>query len=239
MTDLKDYLAGIAIGVKFRPNFSIEDRMGAIIDELLYRKGSLFNYITFPMTTTGGRLPQKTLNNPETGDKLIINSHNIILDMSFSEKIPKEKSDDLIAEFFKTVTEKIYKIVDIHEVYLIGVVHKYIINDSDISKSIYDNFKRITFDDATSISVNFSKKNILPESKAKKDFNDFENVLGLISIVHDKKEQFFLQIDYQHIFEPKLESVVDIKYLEFTEKVKYYNNTVINDWITNQNVKKA
>jgi len=229
MANIKDYLTGIAIGIKFRPNYSIEDNLGEIIDELLYRKGSLFNYITFPETSY--RLGEKKINNPRTGDNLLINGSNLILDINFSEKIPKEEAGKLINEFFKTATEKIYKIVDIRDIYLIGIVNKYTINDEIKLKKLFQNFEQITFDDIDTISFNFTRKIILPESKASKDVNDFENIIHTLMAPRDSKEGYFLQIDYQKIFEPRLVSIVDIPYKDFIEKVDYYNSNKINEWI--------
>ena len=34
-------LTGIAIGVRFRANFAIEDELGSIVDKIVYKKGSL------------------------------------------------------------------------------------------------------------------------------------------------------------------------------------------------------
>jgi hypothetical protein len=232
MINLKDNLAGTAIGVRFRNNFAIEDHFGSILDELLYNKSdSLLNYITFPNTSSDITSTQKKLHNPLTGDSVIINKNNIILDIKFSDKIPKEKSSELIEEFFKTVTQKIYKIVNIQGVNLIGVVHKYIIEDEVSANTLYKNFKDITFDDANSITINFTKKKILEESKIKKDINDYENIICTISMMNEKKNEYFFQVDYQHIFDPKLDSIVDIEYKKFIETVNNYNFSSINDWI--------
>lgn len=235
MTNIKDYLTGIALGIKFRPNYSIEDNLGVIIDELLYRKGSLFNYMTFPETSY--TLGEKKIINPHTGDNLLINRNNLILDINFSNKIPKEDAGELINEFFKTATEKIYKIVDIHEIYLIGIVYKYMINDEVKLKKLFRNFEVITFDDIDTISFNFTKKIVLPESKTNKDINDFENIIHTLMAPKNSKEWYFLQIDYQKIFEPRLASIIDIKYKDFINKVDYNNNN-INEWI-NRDEKKA
>jgi len=229
MANIKDYLTGIAIGIKFWPNYSIEDNLGIIIDELLYRKGSLFNYITFPHTSYS--LGEKKINNPHTGDNLLINKNNIILDINFSDKIPKEEAGKLISEFFKTATENIYKIVDIRDVYLIGIVSKYVINDEVKLKRLFRDFEQITFNDIDTISFNFTKKIVLPESKTSKDLNDFENIIHTLMAPKDSKEGYFLQIDYQKIFEPRLVSIIDIKYKDFIDKVDYYNNNRINEWI--------
>jgi hypothetical protein len=230
LDNLKDYLAGIAIGVKYRNNFSIEDYTGSIVDELLYKKNSLFNSVNFPYTTGIGS-SQKVLHNPKTGDSLILNKSNIILEINFSDLIPKEKSQILIDDYFETVTQKIYKIVNIHDVYLIGIVHKYLITDESSGIALYDNFRKMTFDDATSITVNFTKKNVLPESKVNKNTNDYENVICTVNMMQDKKHEYFFQVDYQHVFAPVLDSVIDIEYKSFVEKVSNYNASVANNWI--------
>lgn len=230
MKELNDYLTGIAIGVKYRNNYSIEDHLGSIIDEILYQKNSPFNYITFPLTS-GANNTQKRLHNPETDDSLLLNKNNIILDIHFSRNIPKEKSKELIDEYFKIITQKIYKIVNIQDIYLTGIVHKYIITDENNAKAIYNNFKNITFDDATSITVNFVKKNILADTKIKKGYNDYENIICTFSMTHDKKSEYFFQVDYQHIFNPLFDSIIDIPYKDFVDKVIHYNNNTINEWI--------
>jgi hypothetical protein len=227
MKDLKDYLTGIAIGVKYRNNFSIEDHLGSIIDEILYRNNSPLNYITFPLTSS-----QRNLHNPETGDTFLLNKNNIILDVHFTEKIPKEDSRKIIDEYFRIITQKIYKIINIQDIHLIGIVHKYLITDKDNAKAIYNNFKNITFDDATSITVNFVKKNILPNTKIKKDYNDYENIICTLSMEHSKKNEYSFQVDYQHIFNPLLDSIIDIDYKDFVDKVVSYNTNTINEWIS-------
>jgi phosphopantetheinyl transferase (holo-ACP synthase) len=226
MKNLKDYLTGIAIGVKYRNNYAIEDHMGSIIDEILYRNNSPLNYVTFPLTS-----PQRNLHNPKTGDTFVLNRNNIILDINFTEKITKENSKKLIDEYFRILTQKIYKIVNIQDIYLIGIVHKYLITDEASARAIYNNFKNITFDDATSITVNFVKKNILPDTKIKKGYNDYENTICTLSMTHDKKSEYAFHVDYQHIFDPLLDSIIDIDYKNFVDKVISYNTNTINEWI--------
>jgi len=231
MEGLKHFLSGIAIGVKFRNNYSIEDHLGSILDELLYKKNSLFNYVIFPRASSDILASQKRLHNPDTDDMIIINKNCIILDINFSEKIPKEKSDVLIEEFFLTITDHIYKIVNIRDIYLIGIVHKYTINDGNTNAVFHKKFKEITVDDATSITLEFTKKNMTPESKLRKGNNSYENVITTISMTHDKDNEYLLQVDYQHIFDPRLDSIVDIKYKDFVDKVNYYNTNTISKWV--------
>jgi hypothetical protein len=232
MEELRSYLSGIAIGVKFRNNFSIEDHLGSIADELLYSKhDGLLNHITFPTHAANLGSSEIRLQNRTTGDSLAINMNNIILDINFSEKIPKESAEELIDEYFKALTQKIYDIVNIREIRMVGLVHKYIVNDESSAGLIHKKFKEITFEDASSITVNFSKKNILPESKVNKDYNDYENIICTLSMLHEKNKEYFFQVDYQHFYDPRLDSIIDIPYKDFIKKVIYYNTEVISKWI--------
>jgi hypothetical protein len=191
MKELKEYLSGIVIGVRYRNNYSIEDHLGSIADELLYsNKKGLLNCITFPVRTTKPSI-QTSLYNQITGDSLLINMNNIILDINFSDIIPKDKSADLIEEFFKALTEKIYSIIKIHDIRMVGLVYKYIINDETSTKAVKNTFKDITFEDASSVTVNFSKKKILSKSKIKKGLNDYENIICTLSTLHENKNEYY------------------------------------------------
>ena len=231
MDDINDYLAGIAIGVRFRNNYSIEDCYGAISDTLLYsNKNGVLNHITFPYQSKGVGHSELRLQS-DSGNSLVININNIIIDINFSQKIPKEKAQNVIDEYFNALTEKIYKIVNIKEVRLIGIVYKYIIDDAKSAKALRNNLKKVTFDDASSISVNFSKKLILPDSKLKKEHNDYENIICTLSMNNESKENYYFQVDYQHIYSPRLASIIDIPYADFADKVKRYNANTISRWI--------
>jgi len=232
MINLRDNLVGIAIGVKFRNNYTIEDFLGSIADVLLYSKNNgLLNYITFPNHASSLGSNQITLHNQSTGDNLNINLNSIVLDINFSDQIPKEKSAELVDEFFEALTKKIYAIVNIKDVRMVGLVHKYIIDDESSAGIIQKKFKEITFDDASSITVNFSKKKILPESITNKDYNDYENIICTLSLKHENQKAYFFQVDYQHYYNPRLDSIIDIQYKDFVKNVIYYNTNVISDWI--------
>lgn len=232
--NIQNTLFGIAIGIKFRPNFAIEDKIGEIADELLYRRDSLFNYLVFPITTNA--VGAKSLNNPDIGDNLIINNSNIILEINFSKEIKKEKANDLIEEFLKVVTEKIYKIVNIHDVYLVGIVKKYLINDSTKVNAISKYVNQIGLDNINDYNMSFTKKIILSDSKLIKDHNDYENAIHTIIKIAGK-EEFILQVDYQHFYDPKLESIVDIKYKDFLGRVYHYNDDIICNWLNSYDKK--
>lgn len=231
-TVLADNLVGFVVGVKFRPNWAIEDKLGQIIDEILYSKDSSFNFNIFPRTNAA--IGQKTLVNEETGDQLTVNRTNIVLDINFSEQLTKGNMDKYVNEFLKVITEKVYKIVDIHEVFMLGFVNKYIIKDKTAIEKITGLFDNAKITDINSLNISFTKKILLAESKAEKSINDFESVIHTI-VKPPTLEEFLLHIDYQHYFEPKLDSIIDLRYGEILARAKSYNNTNMQEWIYSKN----
>ena len=99
----------------------------------LYEKGSIFCPKFFPRTKNNG-VVERVLYNPETNDSLLIKHSNIILDISFSDKLLNSKADDILYTFFTVLTEKVYKVVDIKDISLVGIVNKYGI-DSETTKN--------------------------------------------------------------------------------------------------------
>ena len=69
ISELKDHLVSIAIGVRFGPNFSVEDHLGRIVDSILYSKDSFFNPAMFSSVVSDG---EKRLYNEKTLDSLRI-----------------------------------------------------------------------------------------------------------------------------------------------------------------------
>lgn len=50
---LEDYLVGLVVGMRYRPNFSVEDQLGKIMDDILYGREAFFNPQVFPMVEHG------------------------------------------------------------------------------------------------------------------------------------------------------------------------------------------
>src|SRR5690606_37835931 len=91
ITDISEHLKSFVIGIRFRPNFSIEDKLGNILERIVYDKKTYFTSAIFPKVNND--VNRKTLFNPDTGDSLSIDSQNIILDFSLQENSEKEIID--------------------------------------------------------------------------------------------------------------------------------------------------
>lgn len=225
---LRDSLIGLSIGIKFRPNFSIEDKLGEILDVFLYEKGSMFGPDFFPRTRNNG-VVERLLYNPKNNDSLLINHANIILDISFTDSFPNTKVDSVIDTFFTVLTDKVYKVVDVKDISLVGIVKKYEIKSDVTRETLNNKIKEITFSDLNSFDLSVTKKILLQESKIRRDISDFEN--AIISIVKlPNTPSMIMQVDYQHIYEPKLQSIIDIKTKDFISRCNTFNKQM-EEWL--------
>jgi hypothetical protein len=135
--NLSDYLSGIAIGVRYRPNFIIEDKAGEIVDSILYPENSLFNPKVFPEVETsfGG----KTLINQKTEDKIQIDKANFIVEVNFKEEsvLTKEDAKSIIENFETQILRGTLQKFKIESIIRIGYLQKFTVEDEDLKKEIY------------------------------------------------------------------------------------------------------
>ena len=133
--NLNEYLKSIVIGIRFRVNFALEDKLGSMADSILYPKNSYFNPKLFPtvMTPPGGIM----LINQQTNDHISINNSNIILELNFNGQktfndVP-EIRDRYHQDILKGIIGK-YKIMQINR---IGYVNQYLITTDNFPNQIF------------------------------------------------------------------------------------------------------
>ena len=118
-----EHLDSVAIGVRFRANFSIEDQFGNILDEILYSKDSFFNPTFFPAVHSN--VNEKILYNPDTMNTITINASNIIVDLRTVENKDKFLTD-FHQHFKKDIINGIMKKYKITQIIRIGYINRYI-----------------------------------------------------------------------------------------------------------------
>jgi len=89
--DSKPYLVGISIGLRFGPSFSLSNEFGHLIDNLLYSPDSYFDNKMFPNVVSGPFFVR--LENPKTGDYILMSNQDIILNSNFSDTKVKFNDD--------------------------------------------------------------------------------------------------------------------------------------------------
>ena len=166
--NLDDYLVGVAFGVRYRANFSIEDQLGSTIDQILYSKNAFFNEHIFPLIE--GHINQKILVNDKTGDKLTINNSNAILEINFGGTFKKSDIDELTKQFQSEIIDGVLKKQKVTQIVRAGVIRRYLFEEKDLAKNFIN--KTIgTIEGVNDIDLRFSKKSEIPRCVENSLFN--------------------------------------------------------------------
>lgn len=226
--NLDESLVSIIFGVRYRANFSIEDRLGQIVDQILYTKNSYFNQNVFPKVLGG--VGQKSMINEETGDRLTLDNSNVILEVVFGGSFKISDYKDVISHFHTEIINGVMKRFAIKEIVRIGYVKRYIFNIEDLAKKFVDKTIGRTLEGVNDIKLSFSKKLPLELAFVKKDVNDYDNAIFTVIKRADAKD-IFMSLDYQRYFDPFLSSATEIEYEPFIENAEYYNNRKYLAWL--------
>lgn len=236
---VRTYLVGIAIGIRFGPNFSIRDDFGNMADKILYKKDSFFNEKMFPVV--GVNPAEISLNDDKSGDSLVINSRDIVLTCNIENQDlvqgtnikPKIKLDmlpELNKRFEQDIIEGVLKEYKFNRIRRIGYINKYVFNVEELSKRLTSKIFGETIGDVTDVNLRFSKKYPVPEAMVKKNVNDYHNVIFNITKKADKDE-VVASLDYQAYYEPVLESMKDVNFDEFLGLMEKYNSGTFLKWL--------
>jgi len=225
--NLNDYLVGIALGVRFRPNFSIEDKLGEITDSILYSEDSLFSSKVFP--EVGSNFGLRTLMNKDTDNKLHIDNSNIVLEISFKDNqgFVKNDADDILEAFKRQIINDVLRQHNIQEIVRVGYIQRYLFTIDGLAKSFIDRTLGQTLEGINDISLKFSKRIPLPRSLAKEDVNDYDN--SIYTVNKKSNEQYIsIAIDYQSFFDPFLQRSDLINYQQFIQRATdFYKNNFL------------
>lgn len=236
--NLRDYLIGFATGIRFRANFSIEDQFGKIADTILYANKSFFNSQIFPKATTSAE--KKVLFNEQTDDRLLIDNSNIILDINFGDEynFSKEELDTILNNFNTQIIEGVMREFSIKEIARIGYIRRYLFPIKELANSFVNQTVGSTLGGVNDINLKFSKRLPCLNAIAKKEVNDYDNVIFTI-IKKANLEEIFMAIDYQSFFDPFLPGSGHIKFSPFISKAVEFNSNDFQKWLNENYMEKA
>jgi hypothetical protein len=209
---VKDYLVGLAIGIRFRHNFSLQDKFGVIADNILYKKESFFNPEIF--TEINVSPFEMKLVDQSTGNFLTINTGNVILGFDFGDKIKVSDMEQVIDGFNADLIQGVLEKYNITGINRLGYIRKYIFTIEELSKVFIDKTISGTLDGVNDINLRFSKKLPIEEAIVKKGVNDYYNIIYSIIKKADKKETF-ISVDFQRYYNPALEQTSQLQFSKF------------------------
>lgn len=202
-------LQGFVFGIRVSKSFYLEDKLGAIVDELLYSKDSAFGPSMFPTVQEGNNA--KILYNNKTGDKLTLTHSDFIFEYTVQKDFDFEFSKFLDA-YKNLITKQIFKNFDVHYISRFGFIIKAELERNDlITGSVYDiirqNHNGFTPD---SYSLRFNVKEKKPIKIKDIVTQDFDNVI----VTYDKQNEespLIFSVDYQKYYRPELNTIGDSK----------------------------
>ncbi len=228
--NLDDYLIGIAIGIRFRANFSIEDQLGRMVDQILYSNKSFFNPSVFPLVRSN--IGRRTLVNEKTNDRLLIDNSNIILELQFSDSATFKMQDHLniLSKFESDIIKGIMRSFAIREIVRIGYIRRYLFQERDLAKVFIDKTIGQTLEGVNDINLRFSKKMPSNEGMIKKGVADHENAIFNI-IKKSDADEIFMSVDFQKIYDPFLPTALEINFSPFISEAESFNNKQYLPWL--------
>tara|TARA_Y100001937_G_C7082106_1_gene313511 strand:- start:477 stop:1187 length:711 start_codon:yes stop_codon:yes gene_type:complete len=223
--DIAEHLISISLGVRFRANFIIDDELGAIVDHLLYQKGSFFTPERFPKVRN--KLNEKALINDQTNDYLLINNSNIILNYGVANRLDDPISIEyLIGAFEEGVIEGVLGEYKISQMNRLGYIRRYSFSEAAFVRNFIGDRISIVDPEADSLNLTYSKRLPLTEALARKSVNDYSNVI-LNFNKPPEADSLTLSVDYQRYFDPFVEYVDQLRFEEFISDAHKYNENRI------------
>lgn len=223
-------LSGLSIGMRFRSNYGLDDKIGEILDNILFSKKTYFNPDVFPYTSKGPG--DNKLYNLETKDYLQITSNDIILDINFSEYngFAKDQMNEIISEYESSILKSIKDIYAVKDIFRLGIIKKHLFNNDQFNKKV---FTSNMIDDVSGVdeySISFQKRMPKIESLTNKEINDYRN-----AIFNAKKKPgsdgLIVTIDYQNYFDPTITDISDLEYRTFISDADKYYNSSFKNWV--------
>ncbi|MBN1398796.1 MAG: hypothetical protein JXA06_12260 [Bacteroidetes bacterium] len=221
-------LKGIIIGLRYGPLFSIESKLGEIIDGIIYDQNLIFGNDYFSSVLGVGN--ERELINEKTKNKIRLSHQDIILFYNIADT-EKESSIHQIIDGYQNLLSGVLKNAGLNKILRIGHISQYEVLSPEITTSYLASMAEKAIDGTDEFWVRFVKKLKTPQ---KKGINDYDNVIQ--TIMHPENKNILkIEIDYQTYFIPPLESTLQLKFKEFITSVKNYNENQFNEWLNKYN----
>lgn len=196
---------GFAFGIRTVRSFSIEDKLGAIIDEILYSDSSEFNERMFPEVRDNHNT--KLLFDPIKQNKFTITPQDFVFEYNILNNFQSE-FDKYLSNFNNIIINKVFDHFKIKNISRFGLVIKSELNGKDkFLQEISSVIKNHKGDD-DSLSMRFNVITKKPITLPTLITEDYDNEI----ITYDRKKAespLIFSVDYQKYFNPELNIIAD------------------------------
>lgn len=198
-------LIGFALGIRTVKSFSLEDKLGAIIDEILYSENSEFNEKLF--TEVRENHNTKLLYDPVGLNKFTITPRDFIFEYNIRSDFEAELNKYLLS-YVSIITKRIFKEHHIKNISRFGFLVKTELPSKDLLLNEVSGIikKHKGIDESLSLRFNVITKK--PIKLPKVITEDYDNEI----VTYDKPDSqspLSLSVDYQKYFKPELNIIED------------------------------
>lgn len=198
-------ITGFALGIRTVRSFSVEDRLGAIIDEILYSDNSEFNERMFPEVRENHNT--KLLFDPVRNNKFTVTPQDFVLEYNVLNDFDSE-FEKYLKGFILTITQKVFKEFKIKNISRFGFIIKSELTEKDSFlkeiATVIEKHKGV--DDSLSLRFNVITKKPLKIEKIITE--DYDNEI----VTYDKpntSSPMSLSVDFQKYYKPELNIIED------------------------------
>ncbi len=196
---------GFAFGIRTVRSFSIEDRLGAIVDEILYSDTSEFNEKMFPEVRENHNT--KLLFDPIRQNKFTITPQDFIFEYNVVNNFQNE-FEKYLNNFNRILINNVFDHYKIKNISRFGIIIKSELERKDeFLQEISSVIKKYKGDD-DSLSMRFNVITKKPLKLASMITEDYDNEI----ITYDRtnsESPLILSVDYQKYFKPELNIIAD------------------------------
>lgn len=198
-------ITGFAFGIRTVRSFSVEDKLGAIIDEILYSDKSEFNEHFFPEVRENHNTKQ--LFDPKRDNKFTITPQDFVFEYNVQNDFEKE-FDKYLNGYIYTITQKVFKEFKIKNISRFGFIIKAELSKNDsFLDEITSVIKKHKGNDE-SLSLRFNVITKKPLKLPKLITEDYDNEI----VTYDRPNSsspLSLSVDFQKYFKPELNIIED------------------------------
>jgi len=233
-------LNAILAGIRYQRLWRILDIGGSVVDTILKDKNSPFILDTDYFTKVAAEEKGMRLMNPKTDCMLKINIDDLIYKHVFDNSAGKEAEKNLSWYFNsikKFLVPKIMIDFKIKQIRRVGIVYYYYIESKHISKEYISKVTDNNSGEITKFNLDFHKKFPAEIALAKKEINDYKNII--YSIKHKKTEEdkekkdkkYEISLDYQYYFDPYTDHLEGWNIGNFLDSSQAYLNNKFYPWL--------
>ncbi len=196
---------GFAFGIRTVRSFSVEDKLGAIIDEILYSDGSEFNEKMFPEVRDNYNT--KVLFHPVRQNKFTVTPQDFVFEYNVMNNFEKE-FEKYLKNFNKVILNEVFSKFKISNISRFGFIIKSELEGKNKFLEEISGVINKYNGDEDSLSMRFNVITKKPLKLSTLITEDYDNEIVTYDRINSDSPLIF-SLDFQKYFKPELNIIDD------------------------------